>query len=139
MVTAYVCRTVSFSAAHRLHSRHFTAEENQVIYGKCNNPNGHGHNYKVKVTVKGEIDPTTGMVINLTDLKKAMNLVIIDALDHRNLDMDVHYFKDKPSTTENLAVLIWKSMQEQLQSGQLYEVHIQETENNTIVFRGEGL
>ncbi|KAK9765806.1 hypothetical protein K7432_005565 [Basidiobolus ranarum] len=112
MTIAYVCRTAHFSAAHRLHSPHLTLEENKEIYGKCNNLNGHGHNYKgngktivysqvytrrtkqmtsfsteylVQVTIKGEVDPRTGMVINLTKLKKVMDVAIMDTLDHHNL------------------------------------------------------
>ncbi|KAK9763385.1 hypothetical protein K7432_009978 [Basidiobolus ranarum] len=139
MTVAYVCRTARFSAAHRLHSPLLSITENKEIYGKCNHPNGHGHNYKVEIVIKGEVDPRTGMVINLTDLKAIMDVAIMDVLDHKNLDKDVDYFQDKPSTTENLAIFIWISMQEQLKSCQLYEVKVHETDNNTAIFRGEGL
>uniref|UniRef100_A0A8I3MYK2 6-pyruvoyl tetrahydrobiopterin synthase n=2 Tax=Canis lupus familiaris TaxID=9615 RepID=A0A8I3MYK2_CANLF len=91
---ARVSRLVSFSATHRLHSKSLSNEENLKLFGKCNNPNGHGHNYKVVVTVHGEIDPVTGMVMNLTDLKEYMEEAIMKPLDHKNLDLDVPYFAD---------------------------------------------
>ncbi|XP_065385046.1 6-pyruvoyl tetrahydrobiopterin synthase isoform X2 [Macaca fascicularis] len=91
---AQVSRRVSFSASHRLYSKFLSDEENLKLFGKCSNPNGHGHNYKVVVTVHGEIDPATGMVMNLADLKKYMEEAIMQPLDHKNLDMDVPYFAD---------------------------------------------
>ncbi|XP_067860443.1 6-pyruvoyl tetrahydrobiopterin synthase isoform X2 [Heptranchias perlo] len=87
-----VTRVESFSAAHHLHSNCLSAEENKKIFGKCNNPNGHGHNYKVEVTVRGEINQATGMVINLTELKEHMQEAIMKPLDHKNLDKDVPHF-----------------------------------------------
>jgi len=134
---AYISRIESFSACHRLHSKSLRDEENLAIFGKCNNPAGHGHNYKVEVTVKGEVSPVTGMVINITDVKKAMNTAIMDVLDHRNLDQDVPYFLDKVSTTENVAVFIWENLLEHLPAHSLYEVKVHETEKNIVVFRGE--
>ncbi|KAM4646213.1 6-pyruvoyl tetrahydrobiopterin synthase isoform 5-T5 [Amazona ochrocephala] len=94
---ARVSRAVTFSACHRLHSKSLSNEENRKLFGKCNNPNGHGHNYKVIVTVRGEvsvIDPVSGMVINLTDLKEYMQEAIMEPLDHKNLDKDVPYFAE---------------------------------------------
>ncbi|XP_070621683.1 6-pyruvoyl tetrahydrobiopterin synthase-like isoform X2 [Erythrolamprus reginae] len=91
---ARVSRCAAFSASHRLHSPLLSDEENLKLFGKCNNPNGHGHNYKVEVTVQGEIDPLTGMVINLTDLKDYMEETIMGPLDHKNLDKDVPYFAE---------------------------------------------
>eukprot|EP01114_Cavostelium_apophysatum_P021902 TRINITY_DN7768_c0_g1_i3.p1 TRINITY_DN7768_c0_g1~~TRINITY_DN7768_c0_g1_i3.p1 ORF type:complete len:141 (-),score=9.13 TRINITY_DN7768_c0_g1_i3:15-437(-) len=132
-------RRETFSAAHRLHSSALTPEENKRIFGKCNNPNGHGHNYTVEVTVKGEVDSKTGMVMNLAELKEQMKEVI-ENLDHKHLDEDVPYFKLGPvvSTTENLAVYIWISLlKTNLPSQLLYEVKIWETENNIITYRGE--
>ncbi|XP_043912226.1 6-pyruvoyl tetrahydrobiopterin synthase isoform X1 [Protopterus annectens] len=134
---AYITRIETFSACHRLHSKTLSEEENKKIFGKCNNPNGHGHNYKVEVTVYGEIHPVTGMVINITDLKAYMQQTIMETLDHKNLDKDVPYFADVVSTTENVAVYIWDSLQEFLPPGVLYEVKIHETDNNVVVYRGE--
>ncbi|XP_060572085.1 6-pyruvoyl tetrahydrobiopterin synthase-like [Ruditapes philippinarum] len=133
----YISRTDSFSACHRLHSKELSAEENQKIFGKCNNPNGHGHNYKVEVTLRGPVDPVTGMVLNLTDLKAYMEKAFMSTLDHKNLDLDVDHFKDKVSTAENIAVYIWERMAEQLQPGLLYEVKVHETEKNITIYRGE--
>ncbi|KAG5193538.1 hypothetical protein MJG53_019630 [Ovis ammon polii x Ovis aries] len=89
-----VSRFISFSTTHRLHSKFLSNEENLKLFGKCNNTNGHGHNYKVVVTVHGEIDPVTGMVMNLTDTKEYMEKAIMKPLGHKNLDLDVPYFTD---------------------------------------------
>lgn len=134
---AYITRVQSFSACHRLHSPALSEEENKKVFGKCNNPNGHGHNYKAEVTLRGKIDAATGMVMNLTDLKRCIEDVIMAPLDHKNLDKDVPYFTNVVSTTENLAVYIWDHMVEQLPEGLLYEVKIHETDKNIVVYRGE--
>ncbi|XP_070846791.1 6-pyruvoyl tetrahydrobiopterin synthase [Chaetodon trifascialis] len=133
----YISRTQSFSACHRLHSIHLSDEENKRVYGKCNNPNGHGHNYKVEVTVRGKIDHLTGMVMNLTDLKKCIEDVIMTPMDHKNLDKDVPYFTDVVSTTENVAVYIWDNMVKVLPPNLLYEIKIHETDKNIVIYRGE--
>ena len=93
---AYLTRREIFSACHRLHSNHLSDSENRKIYGKCNSKNGHGHNYIVEVTMKGRIDPQTGMVINISDLKEIMNEAIMVPLDHKNIDLDVPYFSGLP-------------------------------------------
>ncbi|XP_076856220.1 6-pyruvoyl tetrahydrobiopterin synthase-like [Brachyhypopomus gauderio] len=134
---AYITRVQSFSACHRLHSKSLNDEENRRIFGKCNNPNGHGHNYKVEVTVRGKIDHNTGMVMNLTDLKQHIEEAIMKPLDHKNLDLDVPFFADIVSTTENLAVYIWESMSRLLPAHTLYEVKLYETDKNMVVYRGE--
>ncbi|XP_018422712.1 PREDICTED: 6-pyruvoyl tetrahydrobiopterin synthase [Nanorana parkeri] len=132
-----ISRTASFSACHRLHCKSLSDEENKKIFGKCNNPNGHGHNYKVIVTVRGEIDPVTGMVMNLTDLKKDMEDAIMVPLDHKNLDIDVPFFKNTVSSVENVAVFIWDGLQKRLPPGLLHEVCVHETDCNTATYRGE--
>ncbi|XP_042363425.1 6-pyruvoyl tetrahydrobiopterin synthase [Plectropomus leopardus] len=133
----YITRIQSFSACHRLHSIHLSDEENKRVYGKCNNPNGHGHNYTVEVTVRGKINRLTGMVMNLTDLKRCIEDVIMTPLDHKNLDKDVPYFADVVSTTENVAVYIWDNMLMVLPPGLLYEIKIHETDKNVVIYRGE--
>ncbi|XP_016095064.1 6-pyruvoyl tetrahydrobiopterin synthase [Sinocyclocheilus grahami] len=133
----FITRVQSFSACHRLHSKSLSDEENKRIFGKCNNPNGHGHNYTVEVTVRGKIDRNTGMVMNLTDLKEYIEEAIMKPLDHKNLDLDVPYFADVVSTTENLSVFIWDSMVKLLPPGSLYEIKIYETDKNIVVYRGE--
>ncbi|CAG8546124.1 4259_t:CDS:2 [Paraglomus brasilianum] len=140
----YLCRIEKFSAAHRLNSSHLTEEENRQTYGKCNGINFHGHNYTVEVIVRGEKDPKTGMVLNLTDLKRYMEVAIMNVLDHKNLDLDVPYFAESklPSTTENLAVFIWVNLLRTFprdRSYDLFEIKLHETDNNYVVFRGEGL
>uniref|UniRef100_A0A3Q3XF78 6-pyruvoyl tetrahydrobiopterin synthase n=1 Tax=Mola mola TaxID=94237 RepID=A0A3Q3XF78_MOLML len=120
----YITRVQSFSACHRLHSIHLSNEENKKVYGKCNNPNGHGHNYKVEVTVRGKVSSGTSDVI-------------MTQLDHKNLDKDVPYFDTVVSTTENLAVYIWINMVKLLPPNLLYEIKIHETDKNIVVYRGE--
>ncbi|KAL0984029.1 hypothetical protein UPYG_G00136090 [Umbra pygmaea] len=133
----YITRVQSFSACHRLHSPTLSDEQNKEIFGKCNNPNGHGHNYKVEVTVRGKIDCHTGMVMNITDLKQLIEEVVMIPLDHKNLDQDVPYFSDVVSTTENVAVYIWDNLVKRLPANLLYEIKIHETDKNIVVYRGE--
>nr|CAG4646685.1 EOG090X0HIM [Macrothrix elegans] len=135
---AYLTRRETFSACHRLHSHLLTDEENQKIFSKCNNPNGHGHNYSVEVTIKGPIDERTGMVMNLTDLKEYMDKAIMNVMDHKNLDKDVPYFQNVVSTTENLAVFVWDSLAALLPDPtSLYQVKIYETDKNIMMYMGE--
>nr|XP_033784630.1 6-pyruvoyl tetrahydrobiopterin synthase [Geotrypetes seraphini] len=131
-----ISKSVTVSASHRLHSKSLSDEENKKLYGKCNNPNGHGHNYKVVVTLQGKVDPITGMVMNLTDLKQYMEKAIMEPLDHKNLDKDVPYFANVVSTVENVAVFVWKSLQKYLPPGLLYKVKIDETDSNSVVYMG---
>ncbi|CAO3577951.1 unnamed protein product [Absidia cylindrospora] len=145
MVTSYITRTASFSAAHRLHSTKLSDEENAATYGKCNHPHFHGHNYKLEITVKGKIDPVTGMVMNMVDLKNCIEAAVMNPLDHRNLDLDVEYFEHNPSTVENLAVFIWNNFNEHFgkqfayktSTARLYKVKIYETEHNSVEYLGE--
>uniref|UniRef100_A0A5S6R0X1 6-pyruvoyltetrahydropterin synthase n=1 Tax=Trichuris muris TaxID=70415 RepID=A0A5S6R0X1_TRIMR len=134
---AYVTRSEWFSASHRLHSNQLSVEENATIFGQCNNPNGHGHNYKVEVTIRADVDPSTGMAINISTLKEYIQTVIAP-LDHKHLDMDVAYFKSRTSTTENLAVYIWNQLIECMTNPEmLYEVKVHETDKNVVTYRGE--
>ncbi|KAJ1974746.1 hypothetical protein H4R35_003468 [Dimargaris xerosporica] len=135
---AYLSRTAHFCAAHRLHAQCLSPEVNAEVYGKCNRANGHGHNYIVEITVKGEVHPQTGMVLNVTDLKQCINEAIMEPLDHRHLDHDVAFFADRPSTTENLAIYIWESMERILPKGsRLYRVRLFETAQNFVDYYGE--
>jgi len=136
----YVTRIEQFSSAHRLHCNKLGEAENAEMYGPCNNANGHGHNYKMEVTVKGPIDPVTGMVMNVTDLKKIIHEHVFDIMDHKHLDKDVAVFRDTDlvSTTENLVVVAWKFMADKLPEGvQLYRVKIHETMKNVAEYFGE--
>ncbi|GAB1599375.1 6-pyruvoyl tetrahydrobiopterin synthase-like [Argonauta hians] len=134
-------RVETFSACHRLHSSLLSDEHNRRIYGKCNHINGHGHNYKVEVTLKGPADPLTGMVINIADLKVIINRSVMDVLDHRNIDKDVPYFQENPSTGENIAVFIWDQLYKELsqcdKSQLLFKVKLHETEKNVFSYYGE--
>ncbi|KAL3320717.1 hypothetical protein Ciccas_000586 [Cichlidogyrus casuarinus] len=114
-------------------------EENVKIFSKCNNVNGHGHNYKFEVTLFGEIDPITGMVMNLSTLKEIIQNEVMAHLDHKNIDKDVAFFSQTGtvSTTENVCVFIWNQLQAKLPNDLLYEVKVHETDKNTFTFRGD--
>ncbi|CAB4061077.1 queD [Lepeophtheirus salmonis] len=128
------------NASHRLHSNALSPHQNLQIFGKCNNPNGHGHNYVMEVTVSGPPDPITGMTMNLSDLKDLISHHVLEVLDHKNIDKDVPYFSltNKTSTSENMAIFIWESLFPHLNEGfaRLYEVKLWETEKNIVVYRG---
>ncbi|HVB24777.1 MAG TPA: 6-carboxytetrahydropterin synthase [Ktedonobacteraceae bacterium] len=133
----YLTRRTSFSAAHRLWSNELSEAENIAIYEKCANPNGHGHNYILEVTVQGTPDPRTGMVLNLTDLKQAMHEQVVDWVDHKHLNYDVPWLADCIPTTEMLVMRFWERLQQALPQGMLYEVKLYETEHNIAMYRGE--
>jgi 6-pyruvoyltetrahydropterin/6-carboxytetrahydropterin synthase len=133
---AFITRRLTFSAAHRLHSGALTDEENRRVFGKCNHPNGHGHNYTLEVTVAGPIDPVTGMVFNLTELKDVMSEVVERGFDHKNLNLDVPAFKSLNPTAENIAAVVWDMLEKRLGPGLLHEIKLIETENNFVSYRG---
>jgi len=139
MAQVFVCRRETFSSAHCLHSNHLTQEQNKLIYGKCNNKNGHGHNYVIEVTVVGHPDNTTGMVVNIADLKMWIKEKVLDVLDHKNIDKEVEYFMEGVvSTTENVAVFCWEQLEPIIpQPASLYEVKLWETEKNIVIYRGQ--
>jgi len=133
----YLTRRDSFSAAHRLWSDELSEAENIELYDKCANPNGHGHNYILEVTVRGAPDPRTGMVLNLTALKQAMNEQVISWVDHKNLNYDVPWLNGCIPTAELLAIAFWERLASALPAGLLYEVRLYETEHNIASYRGE--
>ena len=133
----YVTRRATFSASHRLHNPELSDEENTKLFGKCNNPNGHGHNYTLEVVVAGEIDPYTGYVIDLKELKGIIIEHVIKKVDHKNLNLDVDFLKDKIPSAENIAIGIWEQLVDKLPTGQLYSVKLYETENNYVEYKGE--
>jgi len=133
----YLTRRTSFSASHRLWSDQLTEAENYAMYEKCANPNGHGHNYVLEVTVQGILDPRTGMVLNLTDLKHAMNEQVVKWVDHKHLNYDVSWLEGFIPTTEILVIKFWERLADSLLTGMLYEVKLHETENNVASYRGE--
>ena len=132
-----VTARLTFSAAHRLHNPNRDAAWNREIYGKCDNPRGHGHNYALEESVKGSIDPDTGMVIDLKRLKDIMRARVIDRVDHTNLNEDVDFLRDVIPTAENLARCFWQQLAPAIQDGELYEVVLHETERNSVRYRGE--
>ena len=123
----YVTRRVEFSASHFYHNPQLSPEENRRLFGKCNNPNGHGHNYVLEVTVAGEIDPTTGMVVDLKDLKKLLEREVLEIVDHRCLNKEIPAFATKIPTTENIAVQIWDWLAPKLTCGRLHRIRLYET------------
>ncbi len=133
----YLTRRATFSAAHQLWSTHLTDEENYAVYEKCANPNGHGHNYTLEVTVAGWPDQRTGMIFNLTELKDAVNEAIIRWVDHKNLNYDVPWLEGIIPTAEMLVLRFWERLETVLPEGLLYEVRLYETENNSVFYRGE--
>jgi len=133
----YLTRRTSFSASHRLWSEHLSEEENLALYEKCANPNGHGHNYVLEVTVKGTPNPRTGMLLNLTELKQAINEQVVNWVDHKHLNYDVPWLEGSIPTTEVLAIKFWERLQRALPEGLLYEVKLYETENNIASYRGQ--
>lgn len=137
MPTVYVTRKAHFNAAHRLHNPARSEAWNQATFGKCNNPNWHGHNYVLEVTVAGEPDPDTGYVIDLRALKRVINEKIIDKVDHKNLNLEVDFLEGILPSTENFVVAIWNELEEALPSGRLHAVRLYETERNVAEYRGE--
>ncbi|EZA55627.1 hypothetical protein DMN91_006920 [Ooceraea biroi] len=137
---AYLTRKQQIACCHRLNSPFLSEKENKEVYGKCNNSFGHGHNYTVEVTVRGPIDESTGMVMNLTELKECIQKVVIDRMDHKNIDKQVDHFANTVSTTENIAVYVFEELKKYMFRPELlYEVKIHETDKNVMCFRGEYL
>ena len=133
----YLTRKAEFSAAHYYHNPEFSELENQRIFGKCNNRNGHGHNYTLEVTVKGEIDPQTGFVIDLKELKDVLNREVMEAFDHRHLNHEVPEFANQIPTSENIAVAIWNRVTAKLHVAQLHRVRVYETPDLFVDYYGE--
>lgn len=133
----YVTRREIFSASHRIYNPELSDEENFKIYGKCSNPNGHGHNYTIEVTVAGEIDKDTGYLIDLSKLKKIIRENVINKLDHKNLNLDVEFLQNKIPTAENILIGIWNQLIDKIPNGKLYSIKLYETENNYVEYRGE--
>ena len=133
----YLTRKAEFSASHYYHSPAFTPEENRRVFGKCNNSNGHGHNYTLEVTVKGQVDERSGFVVDLKQLKEVMNREVIEVLDHRFLNKEIAEFKDRIPTTENLAISIWDRLQPNLKLARLHRVRVYETPDLFVDYYGE--
>jgi len=139
MPIAYITRRERFNAAHRLFRSELTDEENFNMYGKCSHPNWHGHNFELFVTVKGEVDQQIGYVTNLTNISKIIRELVIDKLDHKNINLDVDFMHGKIASTENLAISIWEVLKKPIEqlNVELHCIKIQETENNYVEYFGE--
>ena len=131
-------RRYRFAASHRLHSAQLSDEENGRVYGKCNNPYGHGHNYVVEVSVSGPLDPATGMIVNLVDLDQFVNTEVIEAFDHKSMNEDVEAFRATVPTTENLCKEIFLRLKD-FPLAKLERVRIEETSNNAFEYAGEDI
>jgi 6-pyruvoyltetrahydropterin/6-carboxytetrahydropterin synthase len=129
-------RRYRFAASHRLHSDTLSAEENARVYGKCNNPYGHGHNYVVEISVSGTPDPATGMIANLADLDGFVEREVIEAFDHKSLNEDVPAFRAKVPTTENICKEIYERLKH-FPKAKLERVRVEETSNNAFEYAGE--
>jgi 6-pyruvoyltetrahydropterin/6-carboxytetrahydropterin synthase len=132
----FVTRKGYFCSAHRLHNPAWSAEQNDRVFGKCNNPNGHGHNYAVEVTVAGEPDAGSGMVIDLKVLADILEREVIDLVDHKNLNLDVDFMKGRIPTAENIAIAFWKILDPKITEGKLHSIRLYESENNIVEYRG---
>ena len=132
----YITRKLEFCASHRLFNPEYSDEKNAQVFGLCNNPNGHGHNYAMEVTVRGEVHPETGMVLDLKALKQLVNEEIILKVDHKNLNVDVPFLKGVIPTAENLAIRFWETLEDKLDGGELYEIKLYESERNFVIYRG---
>lgn len=135
ITSASVTRRYRFCAQHRLHTAHLSEEENCRVFGKCNNPNGHGHNYVVYVTVSGSMDPQSGYVVDLAQLDQVVRELVVDRFDHRDLNQD-RAFISQTTTGENLARLIWEILAGRMPQGRLAKVGVVETRDNYFEYMG---
>jgi 6-pyruvoyltetrahydropterin/6-carboxytetrahydropterin synthase len=133
----YLTRKAEFSAAHYYHNPQWSPEENQRVFGKCANLNGHGHNYTLEVTVKGEPETKSGFVIDLKELKAIMQREVIEVMDHRMLNKEVPEFATAVPTTENLAIAIWNRLEGKLKVAKLHRIRVYETPDLFVDFYGE--
>ena len=136
MASVLISRRFDFSSSHRYWRDEWSEDENERVFGLCALPNGHGHNYTLEVAVRGEADPETGMVINLVDLKSAVEGVL-EHFDHKHLNLDTPYFKDSVPTTENLAVVLWDQITRELEGAKLDRLRLYETDDLFVEYFGE--
>ncbi len=132
-----VFRKAHFNAAHRLHNAEWSAEKNEEIFGLCNNPNYHGHNYNLEVRVTGKVDESTGFVIDTKVLKDIIKAEVEDKYDHKNLNLDVEEFKNLNPTAENIAIKIWQNLRLKLDNTLELSVRLYETERNYVEYNGK--
>jgi 6-pyruvoyltetrahydropterin/6-carboxytetrahydropterin synthase len=135
----FLTRRERFNAAHRLFKPEWTNEQNYEVFGKCSNPNWHGHNYELFVTIKGEPNPETGFVINLKQLSKIVRTKITEQADHKNLNLEVPFMNGRIPTSENIAIAVWEEIEEDILklNCTLHCVKVVETENNSVEYFGK--
>src|SRR5437764_6645836 len=133
----YLTRKAEFAASHYYHNPAFTPEENLRVFGKCANLNGHGHNYILEVTVKGQLNERTGFVVDLKELKDIMNREVVDAMDHRHLNKEVPEFATMIPTTENIAIVAWKRLETRIKVAKLHRVRVYESPDLFADYYGE--
>ena len=133
---ATVSRKAHFNAAHRLYRKDWSMEQNDAVFGKCNNPNFHGHNYELIVSVTGEIDQETGFVIDVKILSDLIKQHIEDVFDHKNLNLDVPEFENLNPTAENIAVVIWNKLRQYIDTEKELEDVLYETPRNFVTYKG---
>ncbi len=131
-----VTRRVRFNAAHRVHNPELSDAENQRLFGKCNNPNWHGHNYTLDVSVEGDTDPRSGYVLDLAKLKDIVEAHLVELVDHRNFNIDVPFMQGVIPTSENIVVAFWKILEPLMTTGKLKKLVLWETENNYVEYTG---
>ena len=129
-----VSRKEHFNAAHRLHNPDWSSEKNEQVFGKCNNPNYHGHNYELIVSLTGEPDPATGYLFDLKILSDLIREHVLDRFDHRNLNLDTEYFRKLNPTAENIAVVIWRILRQQIDDKLELKITLYETERNFVEY-----
>lgn len=132
-----IYRKAHFNAAHRLYRKDWSDEKNANIFGKCSNPNYHGHNYELEVGITGQIDPETGYLIDLKLLKELIKEEVEDPFDHKNLNEEVSEFKDLNPTVENIAVVIWNKLRKRLDNSYEITIKLYETPRNFVVYTGK--
>ncbi|MFN5459972.1 MAG: 6-pyruvoyl trahydropterin synthase family protein [Bacteroidota bacterium] len=134
----YITRRERFNAAHKVAREEWSDEKNYEVFGKCSNKNWHGHNFDLFVTVKGEVNPETGFVINLKELSDAIKKYVTDKVDHKNLNLDVDFMQGLMTSTENLTIQIWKQLEEPVikMGGKLHCIKVYESENNFVEYYG---
>lgn len=137
MTIVTVTRLLKFNAAHRVHNPALSDDENRQLFGKCNNPNWHGHNYTLEVSVRGPIVERTGYVIDLGVLRDTVERVLVEQTDHRNFNIDVPYMKGIIPTTENVVVEMWRVLEPVVSPGKLVRLRLWETDNNYVDYEGE--
>jgi len=131
-----ICRKSHFNSAHKLYNKTWSKEKNLKVFGKCSYENFHGHNYELIVKLYGEINEDTGMLMDLSDLKKIIKDEVEEKLDHKNLNLDINYFKDKITSTENLAIYIWNRLNDAINIECKLTVILYETPRNFVEFSG---